>query len=104
MLSAPLETDHRLVVVMLDAVSDRYTVDIFSCFIPFVLLSLYLRTVAIRQPFFVSLSLSLQPVAIFGSHSSYYLLRFIVLRLTKVEATTRYTVDTADSNRQLGNG
>ena len=64
MLSAPLETDHRLAGVMLDAVSDRYAVDIFSCFIPFVLLSLYLRTVAIRQPFFVSLSLSLQPVAI----------------------------------------
>ena len=65
MLSAPLETDHRLVVVMLDAVSDRYTVDILFCFIPFVLLSLYLRPVAIiRQPFFVSLSLSLQPVAI----------------------------------------
>ena len=65
MLSAPLETDHRLVVVMLDAVSDRYVVDILFCSIPFVLLSLYLRPVAIiRQPFFVSLSLSLQPVAI----------------------------------------
>lgn len=64
MLPAPLETDHRLVVVMLDDVSDRYAVAILFCFIPFVLLSLYLRPVAIRQPFFVSLSLYLQPVAI----------------------------------------
>ena len=53
MLSALLDTDYRLVVVMLDAVADRYAVDTLFCFIPLVLLSCHAAAI-LRKGFLVS--------------------------------------------------